>query len=91
MINYHFIDVVFQTLILFFFLTCHDACILKFLERIYYDMYILKGHCFFSMPARQQGVGNGYLTSRYGKMAVSVTIFIIEGVEIDIIECGWDI
>lgn len=54
-------------------------------------MYILKGHCFFSMSARQQGVGNGYLTSRYGKMAVSVTIFIIEGVEIDIIECGWDI
>lgn len=46
---------------------------------------------FFSMSARQQGIGNGYLTSRYGKMAVSVTIFIIEGVEIDRIECGWDI
>lgn len=44
------------------------------------------------MSARQQGVGNGHLTSRYGKtMAVSVTIFIIEDFEIDIIECGWDI
>lgn len=45
---------------------------------------------FFSISARQQGVGNGYLTSRYGKMAVSVNILIIEGVEMDIIECGWD-
>lgn len=47
MINYNFIDIFLYFNLIFFFFTCHDACILKFLERIYYDMYILQGHCFF--------------------------------------------